>query len=878
MTATPRATYRVQLGPGFTFDQAAAIAPYLAELGVSHAYFSPYLQAAPGSSHGYDVADPSGVNLELGGPEAHARLCAALGKAGLGQVLDIVPNHMAVVPENRWWWDVLENGPSSRYALYFDISWEPPERKLRNTILLPVLGDHYGRVLEGGELTLHRSGGEFEVRYFDHRFPIAPSTLSPVLAESARRSAVSELAVLAAAFADLPRLAPDEYEAALARHQRKEELKQRLAAVAEEPPVAAELDAVLAEVSADPDRLDALLEAQNYRLARWQVGDYELDYRRFFDVDTLVAIRMEDQRVFQDTHRLVLGWLAEGVLDGLRIDHPDGLRDPEGYFARLAGAAPGAWLVAEKILEPGERLPETWPVAGTTGYDFASNALQLLIDERGEAPLTSFYEEFASAGFDYGELVHACKHMVMREILATDLSRLAALLVRVCESTRRYRDYARVELLGALRELVACLPVYRTYVLPGQVSEADRRHLAQARAEAGRRRPDLDPELLDFLLAVLLGEAGEGGARDELVARFQQTSGPVMAKGVEDTAFYRFNRLVALNEVGSDPGRFGLDPGRFHEAAAEQARAWPAAMLSTSTHDTKRSEDVRARLAVLSERPDQWIAAVRRWSGLNERHRRNDLPDRNDEYLLYQTLVGAWPLELERAQAYLRKATREAKLHTSWTAPDQAYDEAVAGFVGGVLGDLGFTAELARFVEGIADAGWSNALALKLMKLTWPGVPDLYQGSELWDLSLVDPDNRRPVDYGLRRRLVAEVRAMSGAEAWARRAEGLPKLLVVQRALQLRARRPELLGAGAAYQPLEVAGPAARHGFAYLRGGAAATLVTRFPATLAGWGGTVLRLPPGTWRDELGGGEWKGGEIPVAEVLSSLPVALLVKG
>ena len=867
----PRATYRVQLTPDFGFDPAAAIAPYLADLGVSHLYCSPYLQAAPGSRHGYDVVDHSRVNVELGGEEGHSRLCDALAAHGLGQVLDIVPNHMAIAgPHNRWWWDVLENGTSSRYATYFDVAWDPPERKLRNTILMPILGDHYGRVLEAGQLRLDREDVRLVVRYYEHEVPIDPRTYELVLGDG-----FEDLGLL---LASLPVVSHDDRAGALRRHLRKEALLARLQRLE----AGDELDARIGLINIDPDRLDVLLEQQNYRLARWQTAGFELDYRRFFDVDNLAALRMEDPDVFADTHVRVLEWLHRGVLDGVRVDHPDGLRDPLGYLDRLRRAAPGSWVVVEKVLAASEELPENWPVAGTTGYDFLDRVLGLFVDPAAEQAMTAVYERFTGQAEPFAEVSYQCRHQVMRELLASDMSRVTELFVRVCEGNRRYRDYTRHELSECLDEVIACLDVYRTYVRPDEPpSAADASRIRSALAEAQRRRPDLDPELVDLLGRILLHEHGEEIANAaELATRFQQTSGPVAAKGVEDTAMYRYHRLVALNEVGGDPGRFGVTPAAFHLACVGAAARWPAGMVTTSTHDTKRSEDVRARLAALSEMPDGWEAAVRRWAAINEPHRRDGLPDRNAEYLLYQTLVGAWPIGTDRLLPYLEKAVREAKVHTSWLAPAAAYEDALRDFAGAVLADPVLTADLETFLPRVVEAGRVNSLAMKLLCLTAPGVPDVYQGSELWDLSLVDPDNRRAVDFDLRSRLLAELDGLGphAAEvAWRRRDEGLPKLLVVSRALRLRAARPELF-AGGAYCELPVVGERAAHAVALCRGEAAAAIVPRLSVRLeraGGWGGTAVQLPAGAWVDHFTGREWPGGSLPLADLLAAFPVGLL---
>jgi (1->4)-alpha-D-glucan 1-alpha-D-glucosylmutase len=887
----------VQLQPAFGFDAAAAIAPYLARLGVSHLYSSPYLQAAPGSTHGYDVIDHSRVNDELGGPDGHERMCAALGEAGLGQVLDIVPNHMAITSGNNWWWDVLENGPSSQYASYFDVDWDPPEAKLRNTVLMPILGDHYGRVLEAGEIRLQRQEGAFTVHYYEHTLPVAPRSLDDLLLAAAQRCdspgdrgvpGQAELESLATAFGRLPPSWATDRESVRERHRDKEVLRATLARLCEENPAVAEaIDAEVAAVNADVEALDALLERQNYRLAFWRTAGWELDYRRFFDINTLAALRMEDDAVFADTHELVLGWLRQGVIDGLRVDHPDGLRDPEGYLRRLEKeAGPGTFVVVEKILEPGERLRRSWPVAGTTGYDFANRVAGLFVDPAGEESLTGLYAGFTDEPVDWHEIVPEKKQLVMRDVLSSEVNRLVRLTVEVCDRHRRYRDYTRHELDEALREVIAAFPVYRTYVVPGSgPSEEDLAYVEQAVKAAKERCPDLDVDLLDFFGELLAGrhwsecrtENDVLEVEEELVARFQQVTGPVMAKSVEDTAFYTFTRLVALNEVGGDPSRFGITVPDFHRDNQEILADWPQTLLATSTHDTKRSEDVRARIALLSEIPERFGEAVSQWSARNERHRQDPFPDRNAEWLLYQTLVGAWPLPADRALAYMEKASKEAKVHTSWVDPNPAYDEALRAFVAAALADDEFTEALERFAAPLVEPGRVNSLAQALLKFTSPGVPDIYQGCELWDLSLVDPDNRRPVDFELRRRLLEEAEGMTPAEAWSTRADvGLPKLMLTQRALHLRRRRPECFGAAGAYEPLGARGPKAAHTVAFTRGGAVVTVVPRLVLGLAGdWAGTTLDLPAGTWTDTLGPTRTFTGTVALADLLGPFPVALL---
>jgi (1->4)-alpha-D-glucan 1-alpha-D-glucosylmutase len=868
---------------GFGFDAAAAVAGYLRDLGVTHFYASPYLQAGKGSTHGYDVLDHSQPNAELGGAEAHARLCQALGEAGLGQILDIVPNHMSIAGRgNKWWWDVLENGPSSRYAAYFDVDWRPPEQKLRDTVLMPILGDHYGREVEAGHIRLERVGGTFTIHYFDHVMPVAPRSLNDLLNEAAQRIGSDVLAFLADSFGNLPLSTATDFESVHRRHRDKEVLRSALARLCDEDPrVGPAIDAEIAAINSRPIEIDGLLERQNYRLAFWKTAVQELDYRRFFDINTLISLRMEDERVFEDSHRLILRWVREGVLDGLRVDHPDGLRDPAGYFQRLHRAVPGGWIVAEKILEPGECLRDDWPVAGTTGYDFLNRLGGLFVDPAGEAPITDFYAAFTGEPVDHAAMVREKKLYVLKELFGSDVNRLVALLAKVCERQKRYRDYTRRELTTMIREVIACFPVYRTYVQAdeGRVDEHDIAYIHQAIEAARVNRPEVDPELLDFLRDLLLLKV-KGSVESMLVMRFQQNTGPVMAKGVEDTALYNFNRLVALNEVGGDPGRFGVSPAKFHEECLETQRLWATSMTTTTTHDTKRSEDVRARISLLSEIPGAWAEAVERWAERNLRHKTNGLPDRNAEYLLYQILVGAWPIDVERATAYLLKAAREAKARTSWTNPDEAYEEALKTFVAGLLGDREFVADLEGFVGPLIGPGRVNSLSQALIKLTAPGVPDLYQGNELWDLSLVDPDNRRPVDYDLRRNLLSElVRGLTPEQIIRRSDEGLPKLWVTRQALLFRRRRPELFGPEGTYTPMEAKGPKADHVVAFGRGEGCIAVATRLPLKLGGrWGDTTIDLPGGKWSNELTGEAVEGGRVKVDELLAWFPVALLARG
>ena len=630
----PRATYRLQFHKAFTLRMAIELVPYLDELGISHVYASPLLKARPGSIHGYDVCDYSRINPEIGTESDLEDFIAALRQRNMGLVLDIVPNHAGIGGrENPWWWDVLEHGRASKFADYFDIDWDSPLPGLRGKVLAPVLGDEYSRVLDEGQLKVVCQEAEVTVQYFEHVFPVSPDSIL------------------------VPR----------------------------KP-----LQEAVRDFNSDREALSAFLEAQHYRLAFWRRGDTELNYRRFFNISTLAGVRVELPQVFADTHNRILDWRQRGLVDGLRIDHPDGLRDPQQYFDRLRLAAPNAWILIEKILEPGERLPPDWPVAGTTGYDFMNRVAGLFLDSASETAFTDLYAEFTAERCDYSALLREKKRFVLQRILAAEVERLCRLLIPLASSDPRARAFSGTELREGIIGLTACFPVYRTYVRAdaGFASEDDARFVSEAATLAREQQPALS-SLFNFLSDVLLLKTQQN-ASPEFVMRFQQLTGPAMAKGAEDTAFYCFNRFVALNEVGGDPAHFGVSVEQFHASCRDAQENWPDAMLATSTHDTKRSEDVRARLATLTELPEDWRAAVRRWSAMNEQYRRNALPDRNAEYLFYQNLVGAWPLNTQRALAYVEKAAREARHHTSWTEPDAEYEAALRHFVTSTLTDPHF--------------------------------------------------------------------------------------------------------------------------------------------------------------------------------------------
>jgi (1->4)-alpha-D-glucan 1-alpha-D-glucosylmutase len=792
-------TYRVQLTPQFGLDDAAAIVPYLAELGVSHLYCSPWLQASPGSQHGYDVTDHRVINSELGGEAALVRLHEACEAAGLGIVLDIVPNHASVAEpesENPAWWSVLRDGPGSAHAPWFDIDWN--SRDNPGKVLVPVLGSSLAECLEAGELVVRGD----QLHYYDHVFPLTPGSEGLPLPE--------------------------------------------------------------------------LHAAQHYRLCLWSVGGEELNYRRFFDVTTLAGLRVEDPEVFAATHQRILASVADGTVHGLRVDHPDGLADPKGYLARLSEATRGCWLVVEKILEHGERLPSDWACNGTTGYDALNRLVGVFVDPAGEEPLTRLFDELSDHPSRWSTVATESKRLVLETVLAAELNRLTDLLVAAAWSGPRYRDLTRRGLRAGAAELLAQFDVYRAYARPGETVSPEAREIVERAAQrAVMALPERDTEILAVADLVLTGPA-------ELVVRFAQTCGPAMAKGIEDTAFYRYSRLLALNEVGGDPGRFGTSVTEFHEEAQFTQSQWPQTMTTLSTHDTKRSEDVRARLALLSEDPEGWAKTVAHLLSLATKHTGPAGPDRATQYFIFQTLIGAHPISGERLAAYLTKATREAKLHTSWLAPDESFDEALATFVTGITNDQAVMAAVDNYAAGLIEPGRTTSLAMKLLQLTTPGIPDTYQGTELWDLSLVDPDNRRPVDFGECARVAS---VLARAEAVPRIDDvGTAKLHLIRKTLQLRRDQPDLFGSEADYEPLAVSGSASSHVIAFARGSKLVTVVPRLVLGLrqaGGWKDTAVELPAGQWVDVFTGrrhGSANASESNayLLKLLRDFPVALLV--
>lgn len=979
----PTATYRVQFNRYFTFEDARRLVPYWKALGISHMYASPYFRARPESMHGYDIVDHNTLNPSIGSREDYNNLVDELRHHQMGQIVDIVPNHMGIgEPGNQWWTDVLENGPSSPYAGWFDIDWHPLKTEMANQVLLPILGSQYGQVLENQELKLHYENGAFELRYWEHRLPVAPITYIPILEPALEQLQAGlapddpdlvELQSILTSLTYLPGRTESDPDRIAERQREKEVVKRRLNALSEaNQQVEAAIQQAITSFNgtrgepASFDRLDRLVRDQAYRLAYWKVAAEEINYRRFFDINELAAIRMERADVFEATHRLLLELISGGAVNGLRVDHPDGLWDPAGYFRslqrstvlalarrRLEDDQPWeevrdelierydvAWreephslqarplyIVVEKILGHGEPLPSGWTVDGTSGYEFLNLVNGLWVDGSNARVFEQLYSSFTKQRWKYNELVMAKKRQVLLVSLVSELNVLANQLDRISERNRYVRDFTLNSLTFALREVIACFPVYRTYIAGDELPAGEAGYIEEAVRCAQRRTKVTDASVFDFIRDVLLLRAPHNAdedyrrAQSDWVQRFQQLTGPVMAKGLEDTTFYLYNRLVSLNEVGGEPQRFGTGVREFHRANAERLRNWPHSMLASSTHDTKRSEDVRARIDVLSEMPREWRQALTRWSRINRRHltrvEGRNAPDRNEEYLFYQAVLGTWPFEpmngqehqeyVERMRAYVLKAIKEAKENASWILPNEPWESAVTKFVTKALenrpGNL-FVADLKPFAERIARLGALNSLSQTVLKLTAPGVPDIYQGNELWDFSLVDPDNRRTIDYDRRwdtLRRLGEPRdnaASLVSEMLAQLGSGAIKMWVTTRTLQLRNRYPQLFAAGA-YTPLEAEGERGEHVVAFARSDGENEIIVVVPRLvyrLAGdsgiplgelWGDDVLQLPAKSSGAcythcfsgvQLAASEQDGAaRLRLADIFADAPVAVLVR-
>jgi (1->4)-alpha-D-glucan 1-alpha-D-glucosylmutase len=960
----PRSTYRLQLGTDLTLDQVLGLLPYLQNLGVSDLYLSPLFRARAESSHGYDVVDHGTIDPAIGDLAAFERLATAARKAGMGILLDVVPNHMGINdPGNVWWNDVLENGEGSYFADFFDIEWHPPAAGLQDKVLLPFLGEPYGRVLENGDLKVVYENSRLQLAYYQRRFPLAPPSwrvalesaleLSDDLGTRDKQASDdwSELQSIVTQLRNLPAGTRRDHEAMEERYREQRIARQRIDQLLRKSTIVrAAFDRAMRQLNGEKgnprsfDKLDELLNQQWYRLAYWRVAADEINYRRFFDINDLAAIRVENQRVFDAVHRLVGTLLEKGWVTGIRIDHPDGLRDPQNYFKSLQNLyrshragnddeANEVYVVAEKILSGDEPLPSDWAVAGTTGYDLLNIISRVQVHAEGLAELRNIYNSATGNTQKPAHIVYESRREVLQGSMASELQMLTAALYRIAQSHRASRDFTQPALRRALREVLAGMTVYRTYARGDswEVSEADYRTVTTAVRLAKRRNRTLPVSVFDFIASVLLLEHPptltdeQAAERREFALKFQQVSGPVAAKGVEDTAFYRYYPLASLNEVGGELDAKPLAVDEFHRLMRHRMESWPHSMCATSTHDSKRGEDVRARLHVLSEVPNEWSQAVSRWQKMNQPLIReidgDPVPDANEEYLIYQTLVGTWPTEelsnaerntyCDRILQYTEKAIREAKIHASWMNPSEEYETAVREFVCDLFGERGakFAADLTRFVAQIADAGYVNSLAQLVLKTTLPGVPDFYRGTELWDFNLVDPDNRRPVDYGCRRSRLDKLRKAARAnvqEAARELSTRWPdpdiKLWITATCLAARRDSADLFAFGE-YVPLTVEGALVEHVLAFARRFEREYALVVVPlhsyraldrsgATTPGggtpnvkWGDTRIVVPddfPYEWHCQLSGRDCDSTNtngvqtFAVAELLDVLAVAVLI--
>lgn len=967
----PCATYRLQFNKEFKFSSARLIIGYLHDLGISHLYASSYFAAREGSMHGYDVVNQNAFNREIGSEEEYREMVAELMLHGMGQILDIVPNHMCIESEeNIWWMDVLESGQSSPYARFFDIDWIPVKKELTSKVLLPFLADQYGKVLEKGDLHLVFRKGAFWITYFQLHMPVEPKSCLRILEHrldalrqrmAADDPALMELLSIITSLQHLPLPTEQDADRREERSREKEVIKKRLGQLYEENAIVAVFIRDNLEIfngtrgdSHSFDLLDGLLRDQVYRLSYWRVATEEINYRRFFDINGLAAIRMEDEAVFKETHKLLLRLIRENLITGVRIDHVDGLYDPLSYLNNLqkevirepssavsvGAAAEGGpqepeeagpvgkplYLLCEKILLKGEHLPEEWPVHGTTGYDFLGQVNGIFVDTENAKAFDRIYNRFIGRVADFADVVYVSKKLVMEVALSGEVNMLANRLNALSEQNRQTRDFTLNSLARAISEMIAFFPVYRTYVNSWTIREKDSLYIETAINKARRKNPAISVSIFDFLRSVLLlkwpEDAPEGMRADWLnfSMRFQQLTGPVMAKGMEDTSYYLYNRLISLNEVGGMPGRFGSPLEVFHGQNMERFKSFPHSLVATATHDTKRGEDARLRINVLSEVPDAWHAALVRWTRFNKRKFKlvdnQRVPDHNEEYLLYQTLIGVWPtgsLNQEgladlraRIREYLTKAVREAKVNSSWVSPDVAYEEALLAFADAILEDLPdnqFLKDFLAFQQMIARCGMYGSLSQTLLKMTSPGVPDFYQGTELWDFSLVDPDNRNAVDYRIRCKALVELKSREAEigpvqllnellENWK---DGRIKLYLIFRCLNFRRHNRKLFDQGA-YLPLEVRGSRARHICAFsrqLNGSGIIAVASRFftpflmqdkiaPLGEQAWADTRLILPYAkSYRNVLTGellhatqGEG-GARLALGQLFSTIPVALL---
>jgi (1->4)-alpha-D-glucan 1-alpha-D-glucosylmutase len=938
----PSSTYRIQLNQGFRFSDALRILDYLYELGITDLYLSPVLASRKGSNHGYDVIDPTRVDPDLGSEEEFTLLQTELQNRGMGLLLDIVPNHMAASAENPWWMDLLENGSQSAFAAYFDVDWNSSAPGLHGRILLPTLGRRFGEALESGELKLVYSDGRFFIQYFELLFPVSPrsyysilnqgvETLKEALGEE--NAAYQEYSGILASTLELAR-GDRRVENAAERRMRFESARDRLRSLANaSPEVARLMKENIAEINGregDPasfGRMQRLLAEQNYKLAFWQNLNETINYRRFFTIADLVGVRVEDPIVFEATHGYILRMVARNPAAGLRIDHIDGLRDPLGYLNRLQerlatdetkSEAP-SYVIVEKILAPGEDLPEDWPVSGTTGYDYTNQANGVFVHPDGVRQIEEIYSQFIGRRQDFGDVLYQKKKLVMSTLLGVEMRTLGRYLSEIAALDRYARELDRGRLMEALVEVTACMNVYRTYTRNMDLRPQETQYIEEAVAQARTRAPHVSPGYFNFVREVLLllnpphVLPDQREMRLAFVTRWQQLTGPIVAKGFEDTALYVYHPLLSLNEVGGNP-RADAVPKReeFYKLLEARQQKWPGTLDATSTHDTKRSEDVRARLNVLSEMPDEWEQHLKRWSALNSKHKVNIAgqvtPDHNEEYFFYQTLLGVWPLDQEasvalwqRVQEHLVKATREAMVHTRWTRPNQQHEDALQSFAARVLSpeNREFLEDFRQLQEKVAYYGMINGLSQTLLKIASPGVADFYQGSELWDLRLVDPDNRGQIDFGRRAAALNNIRTAEAAsvegtlrDLVAHWQDGRIKMHLIWKALSFRRSHADLFHE-AEFVPLQTAGCHAANVIAFLRKNARGSVLAAIPRWLSqirrnnqqfDWCDTRLILPAGSpmeWTNLLAtpsvAAQNREGETWVSanDLFRDLPVAFL---
>ena len=908
-----KSTYRLQFNSAFSFDTARKITPYLSELGASCIYASPVFSCRKGSPHGYDVINPCAISAQAGGRGELEKLIKDAADKGLAWLQDIVPNHMSFSCENEWLMDVLENGEESEFRDFFDILWDHHDPAMRKKVLAPFLGGFFGETLEKGELKINYGETGFFISYYDNKFPLKPESVSEIMEEGLeglleKIGRESEEAVQVAGAVNAFKSA-----SVLGGSRRREQLKFAKSAIWKEyglrPEVREFIGRKLDALNSPGDgpvpylRLEKLLTEQHYRLCYWKVGAEQINYRRFFNISELMSVKVENQEVFERTHQLIREMCASGLWSGVRVDHIDGLYDPEQYLKRLKAACPDAVIYVEKILGAGERLPATWPVEGATGYKFMNKANGLFVRRKNAKSMEAVYRHFTGMRQEFTEMVISKKRMIIGRRMAGEVENLARLMKTISDNDRHGYDITDYSLKRALVEVLAFFPVYRSYITENSYTPKDTAYVNEAVEKALSHNPSLKYEIeyiRKFLTLDLSGvySAGQRSMAIDMIKRFQQLTGPLMAKGFEDTLLYVYNRLISLNEVGGDPDRFGIDRADFNRFCRERAKKWPRALNGGTTHDTKRGEDARARINVLSEIPDEWALKLKEWSALSYK-RRNPVIDRNDEYFIYQSMLGSVPIEgltgefRERLKAYVIKAVREAKVHTAWIKPDEKYESAVLSFIDGLSGNQGFVKSFLDFSAKTSWYGMLNSLSQVTLRFACPGVPDIYQGAELWDFSFVDPDNRRPVDYDARKKILEKIKKETNpAGLYVSYADGAVKMFAVNRLLRMRAENHALFTEGE-YAGLKASGVYGKNITAFARkikGGCAIAVVPRFftdlcglnePPTGAKWKDTVIETEKrfyGTYRDVFTGSEIEiKGRTDAAAILGQFSAAVLVK-